>query len=280
VNVPAPIFYKAVVNVQDYKEFVPLNEDSQIVTKVNDQEFFGKLTINFKVYKGSFVSRVIHKFDKERQAYNVVSTCKESQMLRTLESTWSIKPLDEQKCDVNYHIDYEFTSYLYQKAASIFMSTIAEGTLEAFEGRALHLKSQSVEVEENIQPKMEPEEEEEEELFQTPEDVDPKESAKKIYKDRKPGVISKMLKPRTAKAKAKTVAAPKHETKINGLIINRLTDLKNSAKLDDLSFYRLIDRFCNDLTIRDQIKNLYMLEKEQLLTEVYFITYLKELLKE
>ncbi len=249
--------------------------------RVNDQEFFGKLTINFKVYKGSFVSRVLHKFDPERKSYKVVSTCKESQMLKTLESTWSIKAVDDKRCDVNYHIDYEFSSYLYQKAASMFMSTIAEGTLDAFEGRAMQLKSQHVEVEENIQPKIEePEEEEEEELFQTPEDVDPKETVKKIYKDRKPGVISKMLKPRTAKAKAKEAVAPKHETKINGLIISRLTDLKNNSKLDDLSFYRLIDRFCNDLTIRDQIKNLYMLEKEQLLTEVYFITYLKELLKE
>jgi len=277
VNIPAPIFYKAVVNVQDYKEFVPLNEDSQIVTKVNDNEFFGKLTINFKLYKGSFISRVTHKYDEDKKTYKVVSTCKESQMLKTLESIWSIRAIDDQTCDVDYHIDYEFSSYLYQKAASMFMSTIAQGTLDAFEARAMVLKSRPAEAEETAEQSAETAaEEEEQELFRTPEDADPRESARKIYKDRKPGIISKMFKPR----RGKLAAAVKHETHINGIIIAKLTELKNSGKLDDLSFYRLIDRFCNDLTIRDQIKNLYSLEKDQTLTEVYFVTYLKELLRE
>ena len=33
INLPANTFYNTVVNVSDYKNFVPLTEDSEIITK-------------------------------------------------------------------------------------------------------------------------------------------------------------------------------------------------------------------------------------------------------
>jgi len=153
------------------------------------------------------------------------------------------------------------------------MSTIAKGTLDAFENRAIEVKDkQGVPV--NTEPEVVMKEEE---LIEAviPGDADPREVAKKIYKDRKPGIISRMMKPRRG-----NVQAERHEKQINHLVIVRLTELKNKEKLNDLAFYRLIDRFCNDIAIKDQIKNLYMLEKEKVLTEVHFITYLKELVEQ
>ena len=186
-------------------------------------------------------------------------------MLKSLESKWLIKPVSEGKCDVNYEVEYEFSNYLYQHTASIFMNTIAKGTLDAFDKRVQEIKSKPEETEEEKDTKEEDE---------SAPDEPPIENA---WKERKPGIISKMMKPRTKRHHNSVTPS---DQKVDDLVISKLTRLKNDGKLNDLAFYKLVDGFCNDVCTRNQVKNLYMLEKDNVLTEVHFIVYLKELLED
>lgn len=183
-------------------------------------------------------------------------------MLKSLESRWSIKTVDDKTSDVDYSVDYEFSSRLYQHAASMLMNTVALGTIDAFEKRAIEVKERHVEPEKMVAPSEEPQGVLEEHHEYSSE-------------HKKPGIISKMLKPRR-----KIAATAPHDRKVDDMIISKLTALKSEGKLDDLSFYKVIDMFYNDIAIKDQIKNLYMLHKDGMLTDVHLIMYLKELMEE
>jgi len=154
---------------------------------------------------------------------------------------------------VDYSLEYQFNSYLYQRVAKMFLDMIAHKTLTAFEKRTLELKQQY----ENMSS---PEKPEELPTFKPhPE------------KKKDPGILATMFKPR------KIIQANEQNIQLEEAILQRLTVLRNKGKLSPATFTFLTDKLENDAVIRDQIKYLYSLEKDRLLNETLFVNYLKEI---
>lgn len=92
------------------------------------------MTINFKVYKASYISKV--SIDKERDSYRIISNIKENDpIFSNLMSKWKITYLNEKQCQITYDVEFEFRNLLYQQASQYFICIIGEKMTNAFEKR-------------------------------------------------------------------------------------------------------------------------------------------------
>lgn len=123
--------YQTVLDVDQYYKFVPACIKSQITRRVNDSEFYGKLTADFKLYTDSYTSHVTHSQSNDK--YKVITVSKDNDTFKLLKGVWEITEAGSNKCRVNYNLEYEFSNFLYQNAARMFISTLSQLTLQSFE---------------------------------------------------------------------------------------------------------------------------------------------------
>lgn len=63
----------------------------------------------------------------------------ESNIFKHLKSYWQLNQLHDGKCEVEFFVDFEFSSYIYAYAANIFFLQVSKGMISAFEARVKHL---------------------------------------------------------------------------------------------------------------------------------------------
>lgn len=65
----------------------------------------------------------------------------DSKLFKTMISKWRFEAVYEgdEKCHVNFSIDFEFKSYLYAYFANIFFIEVATQMVSAFENRCIEI---------------------------------------------------------------------------------------------------------------------------------------------
>lgn len=115
--------------VEGYPEFLPWCSRTELKYR-DEQSTVATLFIDFKAVKSHFTTRN----QKERCATMKIALV--DGPFRRLEGSWLFKPLDEQACKVEFSLNYEFSSRLFEKIIGPVFSHISNSFVDAFVKRA------------------------------------------------------------------------------------------------------------------------------------------------
>lgn len=130
----ANLIHSIVMDIENYPKFLPWCSSATILSQ--EKEYISaKLTIRFKAFSESYVSKVIsHKTD---DGYEIKVEAI-SGPFKYLKNIWDIKSLNNCT-EVKFFIDFEFKSRILDIAIGGFFSNVTEKMIAAFEARAKEL---------------------------------------------------------------------------------------------------------------------------------------------
>ena len=144
--------FLVVRDVPSYPLFIKWVESCKLTRVGNEHLFDAEMGVNFTVYRGAFVSTAVCTVNEATQEYKIVSTTKQSPMFESLVSTWHITPFSSTGCTAKYHIEFQFSNFLYQSASNYVVGLIGHKTLDCFVDRAkgLYEKQNMLEMSEKL----------------------------------------------------------------------------------------------------------------------------------
>ena len=120
--------YALVADVQRYPEFLPWCAACRVTSR-RDNVITADLVIGFKLVRERFASRVtLSPEDRIDVEYT-------SGPLRYLNNHWVFEPA-EGGCVLDFYIDFEFKSRLFQRLAGVVFNEAVRRMVGAFEARA------------------------------------------------------------------------------------------------------------------------------------------------
>lgn len=140
---PAESVYEVVADTANYKNFVPWCKESTVISQVEDSSELSasgegkkkvlksELLVGFGMFNERYVSDVI--LDPNM---SVNATSQDTKLLESLQTSWEFKPAKNPKhCWINFKVEFQFKSKLYNEFAGIFMDEVASKMVGAFESR-------------------------------------------------------------------------------------------------------------------------------------------------
>ena len=140
---PAEDVYQVVADTAKYKQFVPWCKESKVVSRLEDAgeaslvdlgrkvKFRSELLVGFGMFNEKYVSDVV--LDPNT---SISATSQDTKLLESLHTHWEFKPAkNPQHCWINFKVEFQFKSKLYNEFAGIFMDEVASKMVGAFEGR-------------------------------------------------------------------------------------------------------------------------------------------------
>jgi coenzyme Q-binding protein COQ10 len=125
--------FDLVADVGKYPSFLPWCVAARIRTHTHD-ELVADLTIGFGPFRESFTSRVtLHHPDATGMCSIKVQY--ENGPFKYLHNQWKFTP-DAQGCVVDFHVDFEFRSFILQKAIGAVFTEAVRMMVNAFMKRA------------------------------------------------------------------------------------------------------------------------------------------------
>ena len=121
--------YEIIINVESYPTFLPWCKDSEIINKIDDNNFDAILTIGYKALDEDYTSRVKGIYLKQIQSKAIAGPFKQ------LNSIWSFKN-SGKACKVTFELNYEFKSFFLAKIMGSVFNKASEKMFSAFEKRA------------------------------------------------------------------------------------------------------------------------------------------------
>ena len=128
--------YDLVADVASYPKFLPWTAAARIRSVLPEGDhrvMLADLVISFKVFRETFVSRVL-LWDAAKR----IDTAYIDGPFRHMESRWDFKDV-EGGCEVKFFVDFEFRNPLLQGAAGMFFNEAMQRVVRAFERRAAEL---------------------------------------------------------------------------------------------------------------------------------------------
>jgi coenzyme Q-binding protein COQ10 len=122
---------KIIMDIEKYPEFLPWCKKARIISE-NDDFLTAELSVEFKGFTETYVSKVRRTVEKGQYYIEVVAI---SGPFKLLKNIWSIKELDN-RAEVDFSIDFEFKSRILDMVIGMFFSTATEKMIGAFETRA------------------------------------------------------------------------------------------------------------------------------------------------
>ena len=121
--------FDLVADVARYREFLPW----VIATRVrsdSETEMLADMVVGFKSIRETFTSRVIK--DRPRQiAVHYVDG-----PLSDLDNVWTFRAVDENTCEIDFAVDFEFKNRVFQALAGQYFDKAFRKMVAAFETRA------------------------------------------------------------------------------------------------------------------------------------------------
>ena len=136
-NYPIELIEKLILDIDEYKKFLPWCSDSRIVSKKeNDKniDIIADLEIGYSFAKDIYTSSV--KFDKNKKKIIVKSI---KGPLKNLENIWSLKKISNNECEVSFSINLELKNFLLNKMLTSMFDISFDKILRSFENRANYL---------------------------------------------------------------------------------------------------------------------------------------------
>ncbi|MDP4708695.1 MAG: type II toxin-antitoxin system RatA family toxin [Rickettsiaceae bacterium] len=130
----AALIHQIIMDIENYPDFLPWCSSAMILSQ-NEEYISAKLTIAFKSFSESYVSKVSSR--KMEDGYEV-ETVAISGPFKHLKNVWKVKSLNNHS-EVKFFIDFEFKSRILDMVMGVFFSTVTEKMIAAFETRAKEL---------------------------------------------------------------------------------------------------------------------------------------------
>ena len=122
-----------VADVGRYPAFLPWCLGARIRSKT-DGLLVADLVIGFKGIRESFTSRVA----LDRDAMTIEVTYEDGPF-KHLNNNWKFETAEEDKCALDFYVDFEFRSRVMQRLIELLFSEAVRRMVNAFEQRAAHL---------------------------------------------------------------------------------------------------------------------------------------------
>ncbi len=134
--------YDLIADVEHYPQFLPLCE--ALVIKSREQRngrtiLIADMTVAYKFVRETYGSRVM--LDEKRKRVFVEAI---SGPFRKLDNRWTLRDVDENSCDVEFYIDYEFKSHTLQLLMGSMFDYAFGKFSDAFVARADEFYGRSV----------------------------------------------------------------------------------------------------------------------------------------
>jgi len=128
--------YNIVMDIEKYPEFLPWCKQSKIIKVISDNNLHADLLVNFKNFFEKYRSDVKHGF--KDGVYFVDVTAIEGPF-KKLFNNWKIRDLEDGNCEVEFFIDFEFSSIILGKLIGVIFEKATEKMMAAFEKRAAEI---------------------------------------------------------------------------------------------------------------------------------------------
>lgn len=121
--------FDLVADVRRYAEFLPW----VIATRVRsntETEMVADMVVGFKAIRETFTSRVTKDRPREIAVHYVDGP------LSDLDNVWTFRAIDENSCEIDFCVDFEFKNKVFQALAGQYFDRAFRRMVEAFEARA------------------------------------------------------------------------------------------------------------------------------------------------
>ena len=126
---PPETLYAIVADVKRYPEFLPWVLEADII-KQTDQGFLTDLTVGYKLFQDSYRSEVILTPHERIDIRYIKGPFKH------LHNHWTFAPSSSNGVDIDFFIDFEFQSSLFQSLIQSVFTDAVKKMITAFEERA------------------------------------------------------------------------------------------------------------------------------------------------
>ena len=126
---PLETIYAIVADVKRYPEFLPWVLEADII-KETEHGFLADLTVGYKLFQDTYRSEVILTPGERIEISYVKGPFKH------LQNYWNFKPASSNSVDVDFFIDFEFQSSLFQSMIQSVFTDAVKKMITAFEERA------------------------------------------------------------------------------------------------------------------------------------------------
>ena len=127
--------FDLVADVERYPEFVPLCRDLKVKTRTAGEAsvevLVADMTVAYKLVRETFTSRVTLDRPKLKILVEYLSG-----PFSHLQNRWTFHPVDEQACEVEFFIEYEFRSRILAALMGAMFDAAFRRFAAAFEKRA------------------------------------------------------------------------------------------------------------------------------------------------
>jgi coenzyme Q-binding protein COQ10 len=124
--------FELVADIEKYPAFLPWCLEAKIHTR-QDDEILADLVIGYKFLRESFTSRVtLERFSRIEVTY-------QNGPLKYLNNSWQFKALEDNRCKIDFYVDFSFKSSLFESAITLFFNQAVHIMMSAFEERARKL---------------------------------------------------------------------------------------------------------------------------------------------
>ncbi|MXU65771.1 type II toxin-antitoxin system RatA family toxin [Oceanomicrobium pacificus] len=128
--------YDLIADIGSYPEFLPWCSAARIRSEKPLPDGSGSvidadLIISFKLFREKFGSRVTLRPDARKIDVEYLDG-----PFRYLNNHWQFRPIDEQSCEVDFFVDFEFRSALLQSVIGLVFYEAMQRIVRAFEARA------------------------------------------------------------------------------------------------------------------------------------------------
>ena len=121
--------FDLVADVARYREFLPW----VIATRVrsdSDTEMLADMVVGFKSIRETFTSRVMKERPRQIAVHYVDGP------LSDLDNVWTFRAIDENTCEIDFAVDFEFKNRVFQALAGQYFDKAFRKMVAAFETRA------------------------------------------------------------------------------------------------------------------------------------------------
>ena len=128
---------KLILNIDEYKEFLPWCKSSKIIQK-NDHDnllnIVADLEIGYSIAKDTYRSQVKYNKKERKIIVNALDG-----PLKNLENIWILNEINKNECEICFYINLELKNLVLNKMLTSMFDAGFEKILKSFEARAKYL---------------------------------------------------------------------------------------------------------------------------------------------
>lgn len=121
--------FDLVADVARYREFLPWVVATRVRSNT-ETEMLADMVVGFKSIRETFTSRVLKDRPKQIAVHYVDGP------LSDLDNVWTFREIDENTCEIDFAVDFEFKNRVFQALAGQYFDRAFRKMVAAFEKRA------------------------------------------------------------------------------------------------------------------------------------------------